>query len=274
LEVLDPVHDATVTTARYTFSGVTDPGCTVTVGGRYEATVAEDGTWSLELNLEPGQNSTTFVATHPETGLETSTAIRVYHAGRVELRADGLGAVSFGEDETTTMAILTGLLGPPVFNSTCNDSWYCSGTGYGLCRYIRETEWPDENFTIAIADCEGNADQPETPELIAWTVRDVWGEGGGSTLRTPEGVSPGSTLGELQAAYGDRLVVGNDECGWGLQFWVAGPSGVELGGLRGGLKEPPGLDLNSYDGTSTDLMMLLGPNTLVTGLEAGFVQNC
>ena len=78
LEVLDPAHGATVTSANYTFTGVTDPGCTVTVGGRYEATVDEDGTWSLDLMLEPGRNSTTFTATHPGNGLETSEAIRVY----------------------------------------------------------------------------------------------------------------------------------------------------------------------------------------------------
>jgi ABC-type Fe3+-hydroxamate transport system substrate-binding protein len=65
LEVLDPANGATVTSARYTFNGVTDPGCTVTVGGKYEATVAEDGTWALDLMLEPGRNSTTFTATHP-----------------------------------------------------------------------------------------------------------------------------------------------------------------------------------------------------------------
>jgi hypothetical protein len=274
LEVLDPALGATVTTARHTFHGVTDPECTVTVGGKYEATVEEDGSWSLDLMLEPGRNSTTFTATHPETGLATSESIRVYYAEAVELRGDGLGAVSFGDDETTTMEILTGLLGPPVFESTCNDSWYCSGAGYGLCRYIHDAEWPEDRLSIVIADCKGHADQPETPELIGWTVRDVWGEGGGSTLRTPEGIGPGSTLGQLQGAYGDRLVVGNEECGWGLQFWVAGPNGIDYGGLRGGLKEPPGLDLNSYEGNSTELIMLLGPATLVTGLEAGVGQSC
>jgi hypothetical protein len=52
----------------------------VTVGGKYEATVAEDGSWALDLMLAPGRNSTTFTATHPETGFETKQTIRVYYA--------------------------------------------------------------------------------------------------------------------------------------------------------------------------------------------------
>ena len=269
LEVLDPVHGSTVTAARYTFSGVTDPGCTVTVGGKYEATVAEDGSWSLDLMLEPGRNSTTFTATHPETGLETSEAIRVYYAEAVELRGDGLGAVSFGDDETTAMEILTGLLGAPVFENTCNDSWYCSGMGYGLCRYIRTANWPEENLSIVIADCEGDAERPETPQLIGWTV---WRE---AKLRTPEGVSNDATLGELLAVYEDRLTVAYGGCGEELTFVITEPHGPDTGRLYGDLEQPSGLDLpEDYDGNSQDLMLLLDPSTRVTGFGAGIGQGC
>jgi Glucodextranase, domain B len=80
LEITDPGFGATVTDAVYPFRGVTDPGCTVTVGGKYVADVAADGRWTLRLGLGPGRNSTTFVATDPTTGQQTAKATRVYYA--------------------------------------------------------------------------------------------------------------------------------------------------------------------------------------------------
>jgi hypothetical protein len=271
LEVLDPVHDATVTTARYTFSGVTDPGCTVTVGDKYEAAVSEDGSWALDLTLEPGRNSTTFTATHPETGLETSEAIRVYYAEAVELRGDGLGAASFGDDETTTMEILTELLGPPVMGSTCIHDVECTGMGYGWCTYIQTARWPDHGLSIVIADCEGPDEPPYTPTLIGWTV------GGSSTLRTPEGVGPGSTLGELAAAYGDRLTISylavcGEELALGFTVARQGSGGPKL---HGDLQEPPGFTLaEEYTGSFEQFLPFLSADVLATGLEAGVAQSC
>lgn len=269
LEVLDPAHGATVTSARYTFTGVTDPGCTVTVGGKYQATVMEDGTWAVDLMLEPGRNSTTFTATHPETGLETSEAIRVYYAAGLEFRADGLGAVSYGDDETTTMEILTGLLGPPVTESTCADDDFCTGAGYGWCTYIHHAHWPDQELSIIIADCESPDEPPYTPTLIGWNV---WGS---STLRTPEGVGPGSTLGELQAVYGDRLRVGWDDCGGGFTFTIAAEDGTEDGRLYGRFVLPPGLEVaDDFYGDEEDVLRLLDPSTRTAMFGAGVGQSC
>ena len=72
------------------FRGVTDPGNSVTVGGRYMAMVQDDGTWTLSLQLGPGRNSTTFVATDPDTGLETEAAIRVYYIDPPQLEGKTL----------------------------------------------------------------------------------------------------------------------------------------------------------------------------------------
>jgi hypothetical protein len=278
LEVLDPIHGATVTSRRYTFSGITDPGCAVIVGGKYAATVDDDGTWELELVLEPGQNSTTFVAFDPETGLETSQAIRVYYAERLELRPDGLRAVGFGQDETSTMEILTGLIGPPVFDSTCNDSWHCSGAGYGLCRYIRTVRWPEEGLSIVIADCEGNADEPETPRLISWSARRGESPDGSdtATLHTPEGIAPGSTVSEMQAAYGDRFAVGYDECGGGLYFIVHSPVlDHPEQRMYGYLPTPPGFELpDDYYTDPSQYDLTPDPSTEIPGIAAGVAQSC
>jgi hypothetical protein len=271
LEVLDPAHGATVTSARYTFTGVTDPGCTITVGDKYEATIEEDGTWSLDLMLEPGRNSTTFTATHPETGLHSSQAIRVYYAEAVELRADGLGAVSFGQDETTTMAILTGLFGPPATETVCGDLDSCVVMAYGRCRYIHEAAWPKQDLSILTADCEDWDDGwPDAPEFTTWYV------GSGSTLRTREGVGPGSTLAELKTVYGDRLVMGYDDSCGGLHLAILESDGGH--GLHGHIPKPPGFEppdhYPEYPGDPSGSDLDLNPATRVFSFEAGRGQSC
>jgi hypothetical protein len=74
LEIVDPHSDAYVVGATYSFQGVTDPGCTIDVGGKYYADVEQDGTWSLTLGLRPGANSTTITATDSHG---TTTAVRI-----------------------------------------------------------------------------------------------------------------------------------------------------------------------------------------------------
>jgi hypothetical protein len=59
---------------------MTDPGCTVDVGGSYFADVASDGGWTLSLTLTPGRNTTTLVATQPATGQQTDQVLSVYYA--------------------------------------------------------------------------------------------------------------------------------------------------------------------------------------------------
>ena len=91
LEVLDPVHGATVTTRHYTFTGFTDPGCTVSVGGQYDGAVQPNGAWALELVLNPGGNTTTLTAADPESGLETAVTTHISYEPPLTLRPDGLG---------------------------------------------------------------------------------------------------------------------------------------------------------------------------------------
>jgi hypothetical protein len=218
--------------------------------------------------LEPGRNSTTFTATHPETGLETSQANRVYYAEAVELRADGLGAVSFGQDETATLAILTGLFGPPATETACGDLDTCVGMGYGWCRYIHDVDWPKQDLSILTADCEDpDGGWPEAPQFITWRV------GADSTLRTPEGVGPGSTLGELEAVYGDQFVVGYDDCSGGLFYTIRGPDWE--GSLRGHIPLPPGFELpDDYYEDADSHTFELDPATQVFGFESGVAQSC
>lgn len=62
LEIDDPQPGETVASEFYTFRGRTTPGATVRAG-RFDATVDDDGAWSLLLRLSSGANLVTFVAT-------------------------------------------------------------------------------------------------------------------------------------------------------------------------------------------------------------------
>ncbi len=60
-----PPPEGQVATRLYRFTGTTEPGCTVTAAGRYDAPVDADGNWSIVLVLAPGHNVATFTATDP-----------------------------------------------------------------------------------------------------------------------------------------------------------------------------------------------------------------
>jgi hypothetical protein len=255
LEILDPVHSATVTSASYTFTGVTDPGCLVTVGGKYEATVAEDGSWVLDLMLAPGRNSTTFTATHPETELETSEAIRVYYTGTLELRGDGLGVVSFGDPVEDVMVILTDLLGPPMSHELHTGVWG-EESSYGS---FHEVKW--KGLRLEFIDWDIDWMPLDSPVFSYWTT--------GRSLRTPEGVGPGSLWADMVAAYGDGAKVWSEDCGeysGGITHFFS----VEIDGE--GYEHIAGY---AYFGWLTDDPS--DPASAVTHMEAGreaFPQGC
>ena len=199
LEIFDPVHGATVTTRRYIFSGVTDPDCAVTVGGKYHATVEADGSWALDLMLGPGRNSTTFVATDPETGLETKEGIRVYYAEGLELRPDGLGVVPFGTEIDEALVVLTDLLGPPTSHELHADVWG-EESSYGS---FHEVKW--KGLRLEFVDWDIDWTPLDRPVFSYWTT--------GRSLRTPEGVGPGSLWAETAATYGDAAKAWPEDCG-------------------------------------------------------------
>lgn len=75
LRVTSPDDGDTVDERVLTFRGTTEPGATVT-SGPFEATVDDDGTWSLKLVLAPGANGAAFTA-RDAAGNATSVRIVV-----------------------------------------------------------------------------------------------------------------------------------------------------------------------------------------------------
>ena len=63
LTIVDPEEGVPVTTRKYEFRGITEPGATVVAAGRYEVDVADDGSWSMLLVLDRGGNLALFAAT-------------------------------------------------------------------------------------------------------------------------------------------------------------------------------------------------------------------
>ena len=63
LTIVDPADGVPVTTRKYEFRGVTEPGATVVAAGRYDVEVNDDGSWSILLVLERGGNLALFEAT-------------------------------------------------------------------------------------------------------------------------------------------------------------------------------------------------------------------
>lgn len=276
LEILDPSHGATVASRRYTFRGTTCPGCAVSVGGKYDATVATDGTWTLELLLEPGPNSTTLVATDPETGLETGLRIRVHYEPPLTLRPDGLGNLDFDIFGPTALRVLNSYLGTPTDDVIATSPFGPDGelgrgpqgcntaTGYACFDYLRFVTWDHVGLSVVLGDwtVAPNADGDEElaiapPNLRAYTY---WGGEAGPTLFTAEGITIGSSVRDLRAAYDGAISFGNDlYCGGttaASQFSIeADPS--EPDWLRGGLTDA-----------------LDSPRALVAFIEAGDASSC
>jgi hypothetical protein len=194
LEIHDPVDGATVPNRRYTFTGVTTPGSIVTIGGRFNASVQPDGTWALELVMNPGGNTTTLIAVDPNSGLETSVAIQTTYAPPLILTPDALGELEFVTPEAEAVAYLIDVLGPP--DSDQQHSENC---------YERALTWEWAGFEAWITDDGGHGPAgaaygcSRPPALTNWRVFEV---AGGLDLFTPEGIGIGSRSEAMCQAYG------------------------------------------------------------------------
>ncbi len=197
LEIFDPVHGATVTSRDYEFRGRTDPGCTVDVGGRYFADVAVDGSWTLDLLLGPGTNTTTVTARDPETRLATSRAVQVGYDPPLMLRPDGLGELDFATPEDEAVAYLLDILGPPSADETRSFDGRKPS-------YERVMSWTLAGLEVVVSDDGGWAPGGhslwlEPTGLTGWRVVAT---GHGPRFETQEGIGVGTSALAACTAYG------------------------------------------------------------------------
>lgn len=132
-----------------------------------------------ELTIELGPNS-------PELYLDT--AVLLLPARVIELRADGLGLVNFGEEMDTAVAMLVDVVGEASESDV--GPWAGGAT-------LWTVRWDDVDLAVFFVD-DSDYRRDGVPHLFQWTSS---GEG----FATSEGVRVGSTVGELIAVYGDEL---------------------------------------------------------------------
>jgi hypothetical protein len=252
LEITDPQPDAVVTSAVYIFRGRTDPGCTVDVGGRYFAHVDADGSWTLDLVLRPGGNTTTITATDKD-GAKTDVQVSLTYAPIV-LSSDGLGIVSFDDPVAEVVAILTGLLGPASYDQVEEspfevpweggwsrgdsgpDACHAVTTGYICFDYIRFMAWETAGLWVIFSDLMVNEEAnlggdggwvKVPPSLQGYSYR---GGDVGPVAYAAHGITIGSTVTELQAL-GDLVTFHFNACGDSVDFAIADPDGTNEGDL-------------------------------------------
>ena len=143
--------------------------------------------------------TTTAPTTTTAAPATTTTVLQV----EIELGTDGLGDLVFGDATTVVVEVLTDLLGPP----TPGDEY-----PYGA-HPLRHLYWENVGLAVVFSDYAFFRDDG-VEHLAGWAHGPYVGDLAGSSyaatswpLRTAAGVGIDSTLADLQATYGDRLVL-------------------------------------------------------------------
>jgi hypothetical protein len=285
LAITDPQPEAVVTTTVYTFQGVTDPGCTVDVGGKYFADVDADGSWTLDLVLRPGANTTTLTATD-EAGAKTAVQVSLSYAPFI-LSADGLGIVSFGDPVDDVVAILTELLGPSSSDHVeespfeIAEGWNRGERGPDACHavttgdicfdYIRYMFWDDVGLGVMFSDLAVNHEahpDEEQPWVQVSPSLQRYGYHGGEVdplAYTTHGLTIGSTVTDLQAL-GNLVTFHFNACSDSVDFAIADPDGTNGGRIWGYLH---GTDWEAFIESG-----FIDPEATVRSFHAGAQSSC
>jgi hypothetical protein len=139
--------------------------------------------------------------------IDTFAVRRVVEATSVELRADGLGPVSFGDPATIVMPLLVGLFGQPTEDEVLTE-------GHGFMGFpeptVRFVSW--DGLQVGFID-NGLFRPDNVSHLFGWLT----GRGSTAILATSSGISVGSSFGALRAAY-PGTTASLSQCG---PRWVA-----------------------------------------------------
>jgi hypothetical protein len=167
-----------------------------TEGGKKSATPPADRPGSTTTT---GGDAPATATTAPSGGSGSEHAI--------VLGPDGFGDVSFGAPEAEARQVLTAAFGAPESDDALPPGSCSSGA-------TRSLSWADLHVLFG-PDGTGKA------ALVGWTygTDDPPATPAGATA---EGISPGSPLSQLKAAFGDRVEVTQDEALGAVRFSVQG----------------------------------------------------
>lgn len=153
----------------------------------------------------------------------------------LELRTDGLGDFSFGRPMVKVFPALVELLGEPVGDIQVHGDM---PMGWGdVDTMVRLVDF--DGIRVVFDDWKGYFRKDGVMHLVSWSVekRQV---SNGLVLATPEGISVGANVPDLQAAFGSSLHlpdVGQPGCGGPPWYFAVAPE--EPWGLIGSLSGPP-----------------------------------
>jgi hypothetical protein len=186
----------------------------------------------------------------PTTRAPATTSTTEDEGPPVVLRGDGLGAHRFGDPVDEVIAGLTLRWAPPDQDS----GWVPAGSSpIGVCpgNEVRVVEW--QGFSVLFSDGPTPFGPGGRRHFFSWTyqARDLdrpAPDPGGNRprLTTPEGISVGMTVADLQRAYGQRLEIFDEEGGPGPSFGVQTADGGLFGSLTS--VEPGGIIRNIIGG--------------------------
>ena len=151
-------------------------------------------------------STTTSTLPAPASSISTTSKAPVTKASvpaRLELRADGLGSLDFGQPTDAVMEALVNLLGSPD-----------PGEEYPYEGHpLRFAYWEGQGLAVVFSDYEFYRDDG-VEHLAGWTHSQYIGKQAASdagptllTLAGAEGIGIGATLADLQSAFGDQVVL-------------------------------------------------------------------
>ena len=163
--------------------------------------------------------STTTGPLSPSTTEMVSVSLPL-EPGPPALRLDGLGVAYFGQHETDSVAALESAFGRPQEDS----GWVDSISPWGSCpgESVRRLAWAGLEVFFIVNSAGLDPLPAGTAAFASYISR-----AGSLPLTTGEGIGPGSSQSELEAAYGPRLDIGAAEWLGGeyLYFLLHPPTG-------------------------------------------------
>jgi hypothetical protein len=164
----------------------------------------------------------------------------------VVLRDDGLAIVTFGDGVEPAVAVLTEALGQPSIDeliTPASENQPCTeATGYKCVGYLRRVVWDRWGLAVVFSDVKGYT-RGLSPIVIAphFVVWEHWQPPTERAFTTESGIGPGSTMGDLRAAYAEDLVDMSIGCSEG-NGWVD-QDVIAIGNVSSGPHIAPGNDM-------------------------------
>jgi hypothetical protein len=211
-------------------------------GGSVTTTSATSTTSASSTTSTPSSTTTSEAATSTTaeatttTAAETTTtteAATTTTAPEVFLTPQGIGDIRFGTDPDTAIGELTELFGDPDEDSDWVESFSVFGTCPGTeVRVVRweslqayftdgATEWSPEGIRHFFHYSQSVPVEPDAPVI---------------QITTEEGVRLGSTVAELESAYGDDVTISDDPV-FGSTWQVDAPGADFIGGYLTGITQ-------------------------------------